>query len=209
MSAARSSRASNDVASPSLLVGLAIAVVVGIFVGMFTAYAQGWLDDSTGSLANSAGPWSLAAFLVARYNRRLPAAVVAAVLTLACCELGYVIATEIRGGSTATSTVAFWLTAAVFAGPPLGVAGAWASGRGLRRDVGFAVIAGVLIGEGIYGWTTIADTTDWRYWAVETLIGVGLAVALAARSRRVSNALAIIATAAVTAVVVFSAARLV
>ena len=53
--------------------------------------------------------------------------VVAAMLTLACCEVGYVIATEIRGGSNSTATVVFWLTAALLAGPPLGVAGAWAS----------------------------------------------------------------------------------
>ena len=195
--------------NPSALLGLSAAVAVGVAIGALTAYAQGWLNGSTSSLANSAGPWSLAAFLVARYNRRMVTAVVASMLTLARCEVGYAIATNIRGGSNSTSTVTFWLAAAVLAGPPLGVAGAWSHGRGLRRGVGFAVIAGVLIGEGLYGWTTVADTTDWRYWAVELLVGIVVAVWATVRCRYLRDVLATIATAIATAAVVFGFGRLV
>lgn len=187
---------------------LAIAAVVGLAVGASTAYAQGWLTTGLGSLANSAGPWSLAAFLVARYARRVPVAVPAAMVALICCELGYAIATNVRGGSNATSTVTFWLIAAVIAGPPLGIAGAWSTRRGPSGGIGFGVIAGVLIGEGIYGWTTVADTTDWRYWAIETLIGVGIVV-VAVRQHRLTTSRALaIAAAFATAIVVFGAARL-
>ena len=112
-----------------LAVGLALAVAAGLAVGVATAYFQGWLGDGLNSLANSAGPWSLVAFLVARFDRRVWRAVLAASLTLACCEIGYAIVTELKGGSNATSTVVFWLTAAVLAGPPLGVAAAWSAGR--------------------------------------------------------------------------------
>ena len=134
-------------------------------------------------------------------------------LTLATCEVGYAIANDMRGGSNSTSTVAFWLIAAVLAGPPLGIAGAWSTHRGLRRGVGFAVIAGVLIGEGIYGWTTVADTTDWRYWAVEMFAGVAIVlvtvtVAVRHSGHRVRDVLAAIATALVTAAVVFTFGRL-
>jgi len=191
-----------------LAVGLALAVAAGLAVGVATAYFQGWLGDGLNSLANSAGPWSLVAFLVARFDRRVWRAVLAASLTLACCEIGYAIVTELKGGSNATSTVVFWLTAAVLAGPPLGVAAAWSAGTGVRRPVGFAVIAGVLIGEGIYGWTTVADTTDWRYWAVETAIGTAIA-AWAVVTGRTATGRAIALTAAVaTAAVVFAAGRL-
>lgn len=191
-----------------LAVTLAVAVAVGLAVGVVTAYGQGWLGDSTSSLANSAGSWSLAAFLVARFARRVPVAVVAATVTLACSEVGYAIATNVRGGSNATSTVVFWLVAAMLAGPPLGVAGAWSTRRGIRQHVGVGVIAGVLIGEGIYGWTTIADTTDWRYWAVETLLGVVVLVAITARREaRPRDRLAGLATGGLTAAVVFLVAR--
>ena len=125
----------------------------------------------------------MAAFLVARYNRRVAPAVVAAMLTLACCELGYMFATGLRGGTNATSTVMFWLTAAVLAGHPLGVAGAWSTDTGLRRGVGWSVLGGVLLGEGLYGWTTVADSTDWRYWMVELVIGAMVISFAAARFR--------------------------
>lgn len=200
---------SPTVAGPSPVPGLATAVVVGLAVGVLTAYGQDWLSDSaTVSFSNSAGPWSLAAFLVARYNRRVLVGVIAAVVTLACCELGYAIATVIRGDSNSTSTIVFWLTAAVLAGPPLGVAGAWSSARGLRPGVGFAVIGGVLMGEGLYGWTTVADTTDWRYWAIELLMGVAIAIAAAVRSQYPRHVLPTLAAAISTAAVVFAFYRL-
>lgn len=201
-------RALANASAPSTPVGWAVAVAVGLVAGAFSAYGQGWLSDSTSSLANSAGPWSLVAFLVARYNRQLVRAMVAAMLALASCELGYVLATDFRGGSNSSSTIAFWMVAAVLAGPPLGVAGSWATKGGLRRSLGFAVIGGVLIGEGVYGWTTVADTTDWRYWAVETALGVAIVAVLAVRSHWPRHTFATVAAAAATAFVVFAVGRL-
>jgi hypothetical protein len=191
-----------------LAVGLSAALAVGVGVGALTAYGQGWLSDTTTSLANSAGPWSVAAFLVARYNRRLAPAIVAAMLALACCELGYALATELRGGTNATSTVVFWLTAAALAGPALGVAGSWSTETGVRRGVGISVLGGVLLGEGFYGWTTLADTTDWRYWAVELAIGVLVVALAAARTERPAHATVALATGVLTAAVVFAFGRL-
>jgi Family of unknown function (DUF6518) len=190
------------------VVGLAAAVAVGVGVGALTAYGQAWLNDSTTSLANSAGPWSVAAFLVARYTRRVPLAIVAAMLTLACCEFGYALATEFRGGTNASSSVVFWLTAALLAGPPLGVAGAWSAQTGLRRGVGFSVLGGVLLGEGLYGWSTIADTTDWRYWAIELVIGALVISFAAARSQWPRHVTLTLATGLFTAAVVFAFGRL-
>jgi hypothetical protein len=188
-------------------VSVVVAVVVGLAIGALTAYAQGWLGDGTASLANSAGPWSVAAFVVARTGRGVVAAAVAAMVTLVSCEVGYAIATEIRGGSNAASTVVFWLAAALLAGPPLGVAARWSTRTGARRAVGFAVLGGVLIGEGWYGWTSVADTTDWRYWAAELCVGVAIVAGAALASRRLVPASAAVAAAAVTALVVFGAGR--
>ena len=192
-----------------VVLGMSTAAAVGLAVGVFTAYAQGWLGDSTASLANSAGPWSLAAFLVARFNRRLPAAIAAAMLTLACCELGYALATTVRGGTNSSSTVLFWLTAAALAGPPLGIAGSWSVSTGVRRGLGWSVIGGVLLGEGVYGWTTVADTTDWRYWAVETVVGSAIVVVAVVRSAWPRGVALTCALGCLTAGVVFAAGRLV
>jgi hypothetical protein len=95
------------------------------------------------------------------------------------------------------------------AGPPIGIAGAWSTGHGLRRGIGFAVIGGVLVGEGLYGWTTIADTTDWRYWAVESLIGMIVVAVAVVGSQWPRHALVSVATGASTAAVVFAFGRLV
>jgi hypothetical protein len=110
---------------------------------------------------------------------------------------------------TPTSTMAFWLTAAVLAGPPLGVAGAWSSTTGLRRGVGISVLGGVLLGEGMYGWSTVADTTDWRYWVFELVIGALVVSFAAARSQGLLHATLIVATGVLTGAVVFACARLV
>jgi len=205
---AGSSPDSTDAEGPSLALCLVLASLAGIAVGALTAYAQGWLEDSVGSLANSAGPWSLAAFVLARHARRVALGIFAAMVTLVCCELGYAIATDVRGGANATSTIAFWLTAAVLAGPPLGVAGAWSTGTGLRRSVGFAVIGGVLIGEGLYGWSTISQSTDWRYWAAELMVGVAVVVSVVVSDRRLVEIITALATSVLVAGAVFGAARL-
>lgn len=197
-------------AAPNLRVTVLLAVVVGLAVGFLTAYAQGWLGESTNSLANSAGPWALPAFLVALVARRTLPAVLTATIALACSEVGYVIATEVRGGSSAARTIVFWLTAAVLAGPPLGVAAAWSRRDGTWRAVGSAVVPGVLVGEAWYGWTSVADTTDWRYWAVELVIGLVAAcsVAVWAARRHPADVAAVVVVAGAAATVVFGAARL-
>ena len=128
-------------------------------------------------------------------------------VTLAMCELGYVLATEVRGGSNATSTVAFWIAAAILAGPPLGVAALWSrASRPLRRGAGFGVISGVLIGEGVYGLTKISDSTDWRYWSAEIAVAAVIVGWVALRNRSVRVIGSCIAVAGAAAVVVFAAA---
>ena len=110
-------------------------------------------------------------------TRRLALAAFWAAVVLAACEFGYAIATEIRGGSNATSTVAFWLTAAVIAGPPLDVGGAWTRRMDwFGASTGPSVLAGVLIGEPIYALSTIADTTTPAYWLAELAVGVTVVV---------------------------------
>lgn len=128
-------------------------------------------------------------------------------LTLACCELGYALATDLRGGTNAKSTVVLWLTAAVLAGSALGVAVAWSTETGLRRGVGLSAVGWILLGEGLHGWSTIADTTDWRYWMIEVVIGALVVLFVAARSQWPLRAILALATAVLTASIVFAFGR--
>lgn len=153
--------------------GVTLAIGAGLAVGALTAYGQGWLADDLGSLANSAGPWAITAFVVAMLAPGAISGAVWAAIALGFCEVGYVLAVEVRGAANATSTVVFWLTAAALAGPPLGVAGAWTpdTSRWYRASTGPAVLAGVLIGEGITAFVTVRETTNATYWVFESAVG--------------------------------------
>ena len=184
-------------------------MVIGLLVGGITAYGQGWIGDSLGSAVNSAGPWSVAAFMVARPMRSWFGGAASAAVTLAMCEVGYVIANNIRGVPYATSTLVFWLMAAALAGPPLGVAGVWSRHTApLPTAAGFGVICGVLIGEGSYGLARLTGSTDWRYWLGEVAIGVVILGVVFARARNLPAVLAGTGVTAACAGVVFAAAIL-
>ena len=95
----------------------------------------------------------------------------------------------------------FWLVAAIVAGPPIGVAGSWSRKSGWRCGIGLAVLGGVLLGEGVYGWSTVSDTTVWRYWALEATVGAFVIVGAAVRTRRpVDATLSLVAGSATAAV---------
>lgn len=192
---------------PSVANAVLVGLAAGLLVGALTSPLQGWLGDSVSSLANSAGTWSLVAFLVARRAPNAMVGALVAAVTLAMCEFGYVLATAVRGGSNSTSTMAFWIVAAALAGPPLGVAALWSRGcHPLRHGAGFGVISGVLFGEGIYGLVKISDTTDWRYWSAEIAVAAGIVGLVALRNRSVSVIGSCIAMAGAAAAVVYIAA---
>ena len=192
---------------PSSVNAVLVGLVAGLMVGAFTSPLQGWLADSVSSLANSAGTWSLVAFVVARRSPSAAVGAIVAAVTLAMCELGYVLANEVRGGSNATSTVVFWIAAAVLAGPPLGVAASWSQRpHPLRRGAGFGVMSGVLLGEGIYGLAKVSDTTDGRYWVVEIGVAVGVVGWVAIRHRTVRVIISCIGMTGAAAAVVYCVA---
>jgi hypothetical protein len=193
------------------VVRLGLVAVAGLLLGVLTAYAQGWLPSQLGSLANSAGLWALVAFLLAWLcaTGTRDAALIGS-LALFALLIGYAIASNARGFSAGSSLIGFWTLVALFAGPIVGIAGAWArNGQGLRPGVGIGAIAGILVGEGFYGLTYIAGTTFRPYWWAETVVGLILAVWLVSRHPRwtqtAAAAVAIGALTAVAFVVVYSA----
>lgn len=176
-------RPAPDVAVPAGRLVL-LAVVVGLGLGAVTAWAQGWLPDTLGSLANSAGPWGLVAFLLALLAGRPWVAVLVGAGTLAALLAGYVLAAAVRGDASSDALILFWGLAAVTVGPVLGLA-AYAARRGppLWAALGVATMTGVLVGEGAYGLLTVADTTEPLYWTVEAFVGLLLLVLWLARRR--------------------------
>ena len=147
---------------------------MALALGVLTAYAQGWLPERLGSLANSAGTWALVAFILALLvATSAQEAMVFGSLSLLGLLAGYVVGAQMRDVPSSTTTVAFWIAAALVAGPVLGLSAYWIkSRRDLLAATGFGVMAGMLIGEGIYGLTQIADTTYPPYWWGEIVVGL-------------------------------------
>lgn len=172
--------------SSSSIRGAAVSAVAGFAIGVLTSFGQGFLPGTLSSVANSAGSWSLAAFglALALADRRPARGAVIGAIALAAMLAGYVAASAVRGIPSSAFTILFWTAAAVVVGPVVGVGGAWVrSGEPRRAAVGIAPIAGILIGEGVYGLTTIADTTSSVYWTISLVVGAALVLASAGRLR--------------------------
>jgi len=149
--------------------------VVGLALGVLTAYAQNWLPQELGSLANSSGSWALVAFGLALLGRSIGVAAVCGSLSLLTLLGGYVVGAGVRGDSSSTALIVFWVAAGLLIGPLLGLGGYWVkTDSGPRAALGIGAMSGVLVGEGIYGLAYIADTTFPLYWWGEIVAGLAL-----------------------------------
>jgi Family of unknown function (DUF6518) len=85
---------------------------------------------------------------------------------------GYGLGAEMQGFPSSTTTAVFWGAADLLAGPLLGLSDFWIQDRrDLLAASGVGAVSGVLIGEGIYGLTQVADTTYPPYWWGEIVSG--------------------------------------
>ncbi len=152
-----------------------VVCIAGFALGVLTVFAQAWLPHEMGSLANSSGSWALVAFLLALLASNRSSATVFGFLALVTLLGGYVIGGEARDIASSRALIAFWGLAAVIVGPTLGLCAHWIeTERGYLAAIGTGVMSGVLIGEGVYGLTYIADTTYPPYWWVEIAVGVAV-----------------------------------
>lgn len=180
---------------------LVVAAVCGTLLGVATAYGQALLPTALASLANSAGPWALVAFLLAMTASRKSVAAGVGVLSLATSLGGYVLGAALRGYPSSTGLLVFWGMAAILVGPVLGLAGCAARGGSpVAAALGAGAMSGVLVGEGVYGLNYIADTTYPPYWYGSAVVGVALLTWVAVwRLRRVAPLLLAVATTIVVA----------
>jgi len=186
-----------------------LVVVVALALGVLTAYAQGFLPHQMSSVANSTGSWALVACglsLMATSGRLAAIFGSASLLSLLA---GYVLGAEVRGYPSSTAMMVFWGAAALIGGPLLGLGSHWVkTGHGLLAAGGVGLVSGMLVGEGVYGVTYIADTTYPPYWWGQILLGVVLLATVAGRHllgiRAVALSVAVTALVSVAFVVVYS-----
>jgi hypothetical protein len=161
-----------------------VALAGGLLLGAVTAVGQQLLPDALRSLANSAGPWCLVAFMFAWRAPTIYRAAATGGLSLVALVGGYFLASQARGYASSMSFLLFWGAAAITVGPALGVAASWVrTGVGTRAAVGSGAVAGVLVGEAVYGLTVVSQTTSAVYWIAEASAGLVLLVFLGVRGR--------------------------
>ncbi|MGW6266929.1 MULTISPECIES: DUF6518 family protein [Cellulosimicrobium] len=179
----------------------AVVLAASFLLGGLTSFAQGFLPDAAAPFANSASGWTLLTALLVAWaardarTRTWHAAVLGAA-SFVLLTLGYTVAADLRG---------FFYDPTLFGvvglvvGPFVGVAAAWLWRAGVRAALGTAVLAGIGLGESVYGLTTVVETTGATYWVV---IGLASLVLLAAMlTRRLRGPVPVAVAAGGTAVV--------
>jgi hypothetical protein len=170
---------------------MAVSAVAGLTLGGLTQLGQSRLPEALHPLVNSAAPWVLVAFAVAMPGRTARVAGVCALLSLAASEIGYVAMAATRGFASAPTTVVFWLSAALFFGPLVGLAAySWRTRATPWGALGGGLVAGIVGGEGLAAYLTVRGTTSGAYWIAQVLVGLAL---LAFVGRRTSFGWAIAA----------------
>ncbi|WP_435093551.1 DUF6518 family protein [Clavibacter michiganensis] len=171
---------------PSPFRAAAVVLVFSLVVGGLTSPAQGVLPSWMSPLANSAGGWSMLAFVAVWLSRARPllGAVLGAVSFVAMVE-AYGVVSLWRGIFFADPLSSMWIPIGLVAGPFLGVAAALVrhASRGWAI-AGVAVLSAVLLAEGVYGLTVVASSTSPVYWTLEIVLGVGFLAAVALHGRR-------------------------
>lgn len=166
---------------------IGVAALASFALGFLTSYAQGLLPDALASFANSASGWTLLTALLVFWARQTwPVSALLGAASFVLLTVGYAVAASARG---MYYDPAMFAVIGLLVGPVVGVATAWLRERGVRAALGTSVLAGIGVGEAVYGLTIVGDTTSPVYW---TIIGV-LALALLGWSlaRRIRGRLAI------------------
>lgn len=177
---------------------LAIVVATALVLGGLTSIGQAVLPDELSSLANSVSGWTLpTVVLVLLTARSYREAAVSGALAYVALTLGYAVVSTMRGFPFDPLT---WGVIGVVAGPVVGAATFALRGRPMQAAVGGGFLAGMLIGEGVYGLTVVADTTSPVYWWLVIGLGAALLVGLAARLRDIRPIVVLVSVAALLTV---------
>lgn len=185
---------------PAHVSGALVVLVASVALGAATSVAQGILPDEVASFANSASGWTLLTALLLWWARpRWRWAALLGALSFVLLVLGYTWMSQWRGLHYDPLR---WSVVGVVTGPVIGVAAVWIRGRGIRAALATAVLAGVGVGEGIYGLAAVRETTSPVYWGLALATGgVLVAVMVAQRLRELPpKVVAMLGAAAVAAV---------
>jgi hypothetical protein len=155
-----------------LVVQLVAVLIASALLGGATSFAQGLLPDGLRPFANSASGWTILTTLIVSTckARSTPSAVLGAASFVALV-VGYQGVSTWRGFPTDET---LFLIIGVVVGPFVGVAASWLTRDGWRALLGCGALAGIALGEGLYGLVRVLESTGWLYWTLISIAGLGL-----------------------------------
>lgn len=178
------------------LVGVALALVGGLVLGVTTQVLQDVLPGAWQSIATSVAAWSLiGAGIGSRVSGRAAPGLVG-VVTLLALTGGYAAAASLQGVPFTAGYLVLWSVSAVVGGVVFGTAGAWCRFGGTRERVAAAaVLGGVLCYEGLVRTFVFADQVPEGLTMVVLGIGAPLLVGRTTRERAYAGVALVPATA--------------
>jgi Family of unknown function (DUF6518) len=165
---------------------LAAAAVVGagLAIGIVTKMLQGVLPDGWAVLANSGVMWALSAFVLGMALPSTRWAAIGGAAALVIASISYYLAVDgFAAISSSPQAVVIWSVAGIVAGAVFGVTGYWFIDRAPWRPACGALIAGVLVGEGIHLTWFVGNLDLHDAGIVELAAGIAIASACLASSR--------------------------
>ncbi|SEB66142.1 hypothetical protein SAMN04489806_1434 [Paramicrobacterium humi] len=174
-------------------------LAASLLLGGLTSCAQGLLPEWATSFANSSSGWTLlTAVLVFAARAAWGMSAVLGAGSFVLLTVGYAMVSTMRGFYYDPM---FFSVIGVLVGPFVGVAACWLRDRGLRAALGTAALAGIGIGDALYGLTVVASTTSPVYWGAIGVLSLALIAGMLVRRIRgvVPVVIAVLGSAAVAA----------
>jgi hypothetical protein len=154
---------------------IALALLLGVSIGVLTSLLQRYLDFPWLALVNAASPWLTTAFVAGALQARLPTAVLVGAAATLLQVVGYYVTADLRGFGVSTTYVLVWSLCAVFGGPVFGAAGhVW--WRATPVGLGGALLVATYASEALVTYhVRLGDTaTAWFFGAIALVLAMGL-----------------------------------
>jgi hypothetical protein len=160
------------------------ALLGGMALGALDDALATWWAWAAHSLANSAGAWVLACFLVAWFAKTTRGAATRGLACLVGLVAGFYLVAPLHTPPPSNGLLPFWLVVAAIVGPLIGLAAGTARrGRPRWATVAAVTVGSVIAVDALLQGTSPLLSTGGRsgatvYWYIQAAIGVGLPIAL-------------------------------
>lgn len=154
---------------------VALALGLGVLVGVLTSLLQAVATFPWLGLVNAISPWLTTAFVAGALQRRWTTSALLGLAATVLEVVAYYLTAELRGFDASTRYVVLWTACAVVGGPVFGAAGhSWR--RAVPAGLGGAALVAVWVSEGLVSYQLRLGYTSTAvlFCTIGALLAVGL-----------------------------------